>query len=261
MTSLTRSQGAAGVLGEPEAGVMSTHGRGVSDSGACFDRLRNLILYVARQSEGDERFGSTKLNKELFYVDFTSYIRTGKSVTGAEYRRIERGPAPTAMKPVLDAMVREQELALESRGYFGFGQKVPRALREPDTSLFAADELALVHEILDRFHLFNGKQISKQAYQDFGLSDYSEGETLPYEIALVSNDGFTEREIRQAQAFEDELVANDRAGRPKSALGDHRVALFSRMCAQALRHPRRTYRSILSGRREKQARAQSLHRV
>ena len=51
-------------------------------------KLRELILYLARESEGDDYFGVVKLNKLLFYIDFEAYRRFGKSVTEQEYQAL-----------------------------------------------------------------------------------------------------------------------------------------------------------------------------
>jgi len=44
-------------------------------------KLKELILLLARESEGDPHFGATKLNKELFYTDFLAYLNFGQAVT------------------------------------------------------------------------------------------------------------------------------------------------------------------------------------
>ena len=57
-------------------------------------KMRELILYVASKSQHDPKFGSTKLNKILFFADFAFYFKHGRSVTGQEYMRLKHGPAP-----------------------------------------------------------------------------------------------------------------------------------------------------------------------
>ena len=39
------------------------------------DKFRELILYIAQESEGDPNFGATKLNKILFFCDFLGLPR------------------------------------------------------------------------------------------------------------------------------------------------------------------------------------------
>lgn len=68
------------------------------------DKLRQLILLISRASEGDSPFGSVKLNKILFFSDLTAYRRWGRTISGEEYQKLEHGPSPKRMKPLLDDM-------------------------------------------------------------------------------------------------------------------------------------------------------------
>lgn len=45
-------------------------------------RLRELMLFVADRCRGGRNFGVTKLNKILFYCDFSAFARLGKPITG-----------------------------------------------------------------------------------------------------------------------------------------------------------------------------------
>jgi antitoxin SocA-like protein len=67
-------------------------------------KIKELILYLASKSEQDPRFSATKLNKLLFYCDFASYRRWGRAITGHSYQKLQFGPAPKAMLPLLEQM-------------------------------------------------------------------------------------------------------------------------------------------------------------
>lgn len=164
----------------------------------CNERLRNLILYLAQRSVGDAGFGSTKLNKLLFYIDFLAYARTGASVTGLQYQRIKHGPALIAMKPTLVEMQNEGALDLEPRGFLPFKQKVPVALVDADLSLFSSQEIALFDEVLGRFKNFNNTQISDEAYREFSLTRFAEGQEIPYAVAVIDNRAPTQKELQWA---------------------------------------------------------------
>ena len=71
-------------------------------------KLRELILLIARSSERDEHFGATKLNKILFYSDFWAYRKLGRSITGEVYRKLEHGPAPKRLLPVVRRMEKDR---------------------------------------------------------------------------------------------------------------------------------------------------------
>lgn len=68
-------------------------------------KLKNMILFFAKESQGDPKFGATKLNKQLFYSDFLSFGRTGKPISGHPYFRLPMGPAPKQLLPVRTAMM------------------------------------------------------------------------------------------------------------------------------------------------------------
>src|SRR4051812_27108052 len=106
-------------------------------------RFRELILFIARESERDEHFGATKLNKILFYSDFWAYRKLGRSITEQPYTKLPKGPAPKRLVPVVRAMERERICATAERDFFGRTQKVLLALREPDLSVFSGAEIAI----------------------------------------------------------------------------------------------------------------------
>ena len=58
------------------------------------EKLRELILYICRASESDEAFGKVKLNKLLFFSDFSAYVDLGQSITRQDYKKLKQGPVP-----------------------------------------------------------------------------------------------------------------------------------------------------------------------
>src|SRR5262245_25543654 len=100
------------------------------------EKFRELILYIASQCEKDKSWNATKLNKILFYSDFIAFRTMGGAITGAEYFALEKGPAPKPLMPVREEMIEAGDLAIEKRTV----QHRPVALREPDYSLFTAQE-------------------------------------------------------------------------------------------------------------------------
>ena len=82
-------------------------------------KMKELILYLAAKSEKDPRFSSTKLNKLLFYCDFAAFRQLGKPITGHSYQKLQFGPAPKAMLPVLDKMKDEKACVEVERDHFG----------------------------------------------------------------------------------------------------------------------------------------------
>jgi uncharacterized phage-associated protein len=63
------------------------------------DRLAAMMGYLA--SKGIELY-KTKLNKLLFYADFTGFYLTGRGLSGAQYVNLPYGPVPDRFEEIID---------------------------------------------------------------------------------------------------------------------------------------------------------------
>jgi hypothetical protein len=156
------------------------------------EKLRELILYIAAQCGNDPNFGATKLNKLLFFSDFYAYAYLGKPITGVEYQRLPKGPAPRRLLPIRADMEQKQELGVQHVQVSpGFLQKRPVALRDPDLSRFTAPEIALVSDVIGFFCNDNARAISDISHRMMGWLAAADRETIPYETVFVSNEPLT----------------------------------------------------------------------
>lgn len=152
-------------------------------------KFENLILYVCQESEADEAFGRTKLNKLLYFADFGHFRDHGKSISGEEYMAIQNGPVPRAMKPVLDDMIssgaiREDTINIGAR----HPQMRPHAVRNPDVSLFSASEKAYVDNVLSKYVRMSGTELAELSHAEVGYkAAYAKGnrERIAYGTAYL----------------------------------------------------------------------------
>lgn len=169
------------------------------------DKFRELVLYVSQKCETDLRFSTTKLNKILFYADFMHFSRTGKSITGQKYQKLNFGPAPRGMMPVVESMVSEAELKIAPRDYFGRSQKKPIALRSPKIEVFSSSEIAIVDEVIEAVWELTASQISSLSHGFVGWQVADLGETIPYGLAWIDDEGefeLTPEEIELIQSLQ-----------------------------------------------------------
>ncbi len=150
------------------------------------EKLAELILYVAEKIQSDRTAGATKLNKYLYFADFSAVRKLGHPITGAEYQRLRHGPAPRRLPPVRDRLVRNGEARRERRpdglGYV-HDDLIPE--RQPRTELFAAEELRVVDEVIETLREMSATQVSELSHREAGWQLVDEGETIPYELAFV----------------------------------------------------------------------------
>lgn len=153
------------------------------------EKMRELILYLAAKSEADPRFSSTKLNKLLFYCDFGAYRQLGRSITGHSYRKLQFGPAPKAMLPILERMKGDQDCVEVEKDRFGHSQRRIVALRFPDISLFTPEELQLADRIVAELWESNATEVSDLSHDFIGWKAAALNEIIPYETVFVGDPG------------------------------------------------------------------------
>ncbi|MCX6557705.1 MAG: DUF4065 domain-containing protein [Candidatus Aminicenantes bacterium] len=165
-------------------------------------KFKELILYISKQCERDDKFGATKLNKLLFYCDFEAYRQWGKSITGKEYQKLAEGPAPRCMLPVRDEMINiDKSLSISPTPFHNLKQDRFIPLREPNTKLFKKEEIELINEIIEKYRDFNGREISFESHKFIGYRIMEFNETIPYSLALIGNRPPTEKEIEYGNSL------------------------------------------------------------
>jgi hypothetical protein len=175
------------------------------------EKLKTLIHYIAwKVSPGV--LGSIKLNKVLWVTDLSSYVGTGKAITGENYVKRQYGP----VSPSVPLLVGELEAAkaLVSRRRFApvQGQMVDKvdyiALTEPDIAGFTAEEISLVDSAIDFVcYQHTAMQIS-DATHDVIWELAELGEVIPYAAMLASALGeVTAEDVTWAKTFTGSVVA------------------------------------------------------
>ena len=162
-------------------------------------KFRELALYIAARCESDPGFGATKLNKILFYSDFSAYARLGESITGDEYQCLEMGPAPKHWLPIKADLENRGDAAEAVRQRFGRPQKRLIPLRDPDLSKFSADEISTVDGVILELWGKSATEVSELSHQFDGWKLTEIGDTIPYETVFISRRPLTPAEIAHGQ--------------------------------------------------------------
>lgn len=149
-------------------------------------KFRELILYVAKRSEDDPRFGATKLNKILYFADFNAYRKLRQPITGATYQNLTEGPAPREMLPQRHIMIDNEEILIEERTYFDHIQQRIIAHRSPNKEVFSSEELSIVDEVIAELWNMTGRVASEYSHDQLGWQLTKLGETILYETAWLS---------------------------------------------------------------------------
>ena len=160
------------------------------------DKIKELILYVAEQTETDVTTGSTKLNKILYFAELSHMRRTGHPISGAEYQKQPQGPTLQMMRPLIRALEEDGAAKEVERDYHGMSQKRLVALRDVDLEAFSASEIAAVDGIIRQLWDKNAKKVSEMSHEDPGWEAVEMGDAIPLEMAFLGEPEVTD-DIRE----------------------------------------------------------------
>jgi len=166
------------------------------------DKFKELILYIAQESEYDPTFGATKLNKILFFCDFLAFRAYGKSITGQRYFKLPYGPAPRALKPAIKELVDEEACIEVSRTHFGKTQHRIVVRREANVEVFAPYEVAIAGAVLRTLRDNNAQEVSDLSHHFIGWQAAEMQEDIPYETIFLGDPQtltLTEEEVSYGQ--------------------------------------------------------------
>jgi hypothetical protein len=154
------------------------------------DKFKTLVLYVIWRTGELRDFGSTKLNKVLWFSDARAFEAFGKAVTGETYIREKFGPVPQHILPTLEELQRDGLIQAWREPFFDFEIDRYGAHMPPDTSVFTADELGIIDWWIKHVAEEHTAASISEASHDHAWKIAKLGEVLPYQAFLT-------RRIRQ----------------------------------------------------------------
>jgi hypothetical protein len=143
-------------------------------------KFTEVVLYIAKKSEEDPRYGATKLNKILFFSDFGAYGMWGESITGTKYYHLQQGPVPTALMDVRRGLIGDGDATIEIRPCFDFHQERLVALREPDLDKLSKQEVDWIDQVISVLKEENAHGVSEKTHKLIPYRLTKPDEEIPY---------------------------------------------------------------------------------
>ncbi len=169
-------------------------------------KFKELLIYIALCSEGDDSFGAVKLNKLLFLSDFLAYLRLGKAMTWVVYQALPQGPAPRRLVPIREELEEEGAIAVRQEDYYGHDQNRILALRRANLKLFSSEEVDIVRQVIELCRGKNANEISEFSHRFLGWRLADQGEEIPYSSALIGSREPSRREREHGLNLADEAA-------------------------------------------------------
>jgi hypothetical protein len=148
-------------------------------------KFTEMLLLISERLLDDRAGGATKLNKVLFFAEFTHVRRHGTAISACEFQKLEHGPAPRVLVPVRERLLASGEAELREEDFLGRKQLRLVPLRQPNLSLFEPEELATIESVLEQLRGLTARDVSELSHEEPGWQLTEAGETIPYVAALL----------------------------------------------------------------------------
>lgn len=151
------------------------------------ERLAEAILYVSEASQKASRFGLIKLNKIIWRADFSAFAARRIPVTGRAYQRLQMGPAPIEMRPLLNEMADMGQIEID-RIELGPGVVEQRVvpLLPPHRRFFSPTDLEFLDAAIEYYWEKTGTESSDDSH-GIAWKTRDDGDEMPYDLALLSD--------------------------------------------------------------------------
>lgn len=148
--------------------------------------LMEMMVFYAAKPAGMLK---TKLNKLLWYADFTHYRLYGVSISGATYVHLPYGPVPDNYGTYLASLCDTETLVLDeidfgpdTAGEHMIGEKLI-ATRDPRIDVFPLSAYAVLEATYRRFRHTGSKEISRLSHEEVGYTETKHMEPISYQYA------------------------------------------------------------------------------
>lgn len=157
-------------------------------------KFENTVLFICENTPGE--MNTVRLNKLLWLIDKTSFLKLAHTVTGRHYIRKEMGPAPVYTHDAISIM-RDKGLINVTHISDENGHKCSYTpLTHADLSRFSADEQKIMRDVLAKYGSAHWLKLVELSH-DLAWATYEDGETIPFEAYLSApREGSSSQAIR-----------------------------------------------------------------
>lgn len=166
-------------------------------------KFKELVIYLTNKSYADPKCGLTKLNKLLFFSDAFAFANLGKPITGQKYFTHINGPIPADMELLRRELIEDRDTIERSIPVIDYSMTKIIPSRQADLSVFTAEEIDLVNEVLEFLKNKNNTQASQFSHdKSVGWQNTEINEEIPLStIFFPVGMRYTEDDITYTEAL------------------------------------------------------------
>jgi transcriptional regulator with XRE-family HTH domain len=157
-------------------------------------KFKEVLLYILGKVGAKPNVGETVLYKLLYFIDFNYYEKYEEQLIGATYIKNHHGPTPLEFQSIVNEMIENKEIEVVKSKYFQHLQKKYLPHQEPDLSVFNANEIKVIDDVLQKLSGMNALTISEYSHQDVPWMVTSERQKIDYESVFYRTPAYSVRE-------------------------------------------------------------------
>lgn len=152
-----------------------------------FKKFSEMIIYFTETLQP----WKTKLNKLLFYADFTMFKQSGFSISGTKYKALPMGPVPDKFNSIFEYLANKNEIDIYYTNFANGGtgeQFRPNKNRKFNADLFSKEELGVMKNIVERFKNVSTNEIIEISHKEKAwIENQAERKFIDYNYSFDLN--------------------------------------------------------------------------
>lgn len=160
-------------------------------------KFKEVLLYILGKVGAKPNVGETVLYKLLYFIDFNYYEKYEEQIIGATYIKNHHGPTPIEFQIIVNEMIKSKEIEVVKSKYFQHLQKKYLPHRDPDFSVFNANEIKLIDDVLLKLSDMNASTISEYSHQDLPWVVTPDRQKIDYESVFYRTPAYSVREYSE----------------------------------------------------------------
>jgi transcriptional regulator with XRE-family HTH domain len=160
-------------------------------------KFKEVLLYILNILGSRPNIGETVIYKLLYFIDFDFYEKYEEQLIGATYQKNHYGPTPMEFKKIVENMMEEEEIRRVKDEYFNYPRTKYLPLREPDLSIFTANEIKLIDSVIGRLGHMNASEISKHSHGDVPWLTTEDQQIIEYESVFYRTSPYSVRSDKE----------------------------------------------------------------
>ncbi len=163
------------------------------------EKFKQVLLYVLREVGSRPNVGETVLHKLLYFIDFDYFEKFEENLMGATYIKNHYGPTASELGKIIKEMEENDEIEKVKSQHFQYEQTKYLPLKNPDLSLFTAQEIEHINGVLARLADKSAAELTSYSHGDLPWLAAEDGKPISYGTVFYRDDHYSVR------SYDDEL--------------------------------------------------------